>query len=112
MRTSNLSSTAKAIDCESSVVRPTLRYNTHPAKMASQTMQVEEVFEGDYQRVNPFSAESVKNAVRARRWDAKADRQITIANELSRLASDEYLEDIMQHARAMEVGRISPWIPP
>lgn len=44
------------------------------------------------------------NAVNARR----VDRQITIANELSRLASDEYLEDIMQHARAMEVGPMSP----
>lgn len=76
--------------------------------MAPHTMQVEEVFESDYQRANPFSAESARNAVHARRWDAKADRQITIANELSRLASDEYLEDIMQHARAMEVGPNRP----
>jgi len=30
-------------------------------------------------------------------------RQEVIANELSRLASDEYLEDIMQHMRHMEV---------
>lgn len=75
-------------------------------------MQVEEVFESDYQRANPFSAESVRNAVHARRWDAKVDRQITIANELSRLASDEYLEDIMQHARAMEVGLNPPDSPP
>lgn len=30
-------------------------------------------------------------------------RQDSIANELSRLAHDEYLEDIMQHARHMEV---------
>lgn len=69
--------------------------------MAPQNMQVEEVFESDYQRVNPFSAESGRNAGQNKRRDT---RQITIANELSRLASDEYLEDIMQHARAMEVG--------
>lgn len=68
--------------------------------MAHSTQQVEEVFESDYQRVNPFSAEAAVTAVHKR----KSDRQITIANELSRLASDEYLEDIMQHARAMEVG--------
>lgn len=30
-------------------------------------------------------------------------RQEMIANELSRLASDEYMEDIMQHVRHMEV---------
>lgn len=32
------------------------------------------------------------------------NRQEMIANELSRLASDEYLEDIMQHMRHMEVS--------
>ncbi len=32
------------------------------------------------------------------------NRQEMIANELSRLAGDEYLEDIMQHLRHMEVG--------
>jgi len=31
------------------------------------------------------------------------NRQELIGNELSRLASDEYLEDIMQHLRHMEV---------
>jgi len=31
------------------------------------------------------------------------NKQEMIANELSRLACDEYLEDIMQHVRAMEV---------
>lgn len=31
-------------------------------------------------------------------------RREMIANELSRLAGDEYLEDIMQHMRHMEVG--------
>jgi len=31
------------------------------------------------------------------------NKQETIANELSRLACDEYLEDIMQHMRHMEV---------
>lgn len=72
--------------------------------MAPHSTQVEEVFESEYQRVNPFSSEAAMNAVHAR----KVDRQIKIANELSRLASDEYLEDIMQHARAMEVGPIRP----
>ena len=32
------------------------------------------------------------------------NKQEMIANELSRLASDEYLEDIMQHMRHMEVS--------
>lgn len=32
------------------------------------------------------------------------NRQEMIANELSRLAGDEYLEDVMQHMRHMEVG--------
>ena len=32
------------------------------------------------------------------------NRQEMIANELSRLAGDEYLEDIMQHMRQMEVS--------
>lgn len=76
--------------------------------MAPHSMQAEEVFESDFPRANPFSAESARNAVHARRWDAKVERQIKIANELSRLASDEYLEDIMQHARAMEVGLDCP----
>jgi hypothetical protein len=31
------------------------------------------------------------------------NRQEMIANELSRLACDEYLEDVMQHMRHMEV---------
>lgn len=31
------------------------------------------------------------------------NRQELISNELSRLAADEYLEDIMQHLRHMEV---------
>lgn len=69
--------------------------------MAPHSTQVEEVFDdSDYQRVNPFSAEAALSAAHARR----VDKQIKIANELSRLVSDEYLEDIMQHARAMEVG--------
>lgn len=35
------------------------------------------------------------------------NRQEMIGNELSRLAGDEYLEDIMQHMRHMEV-RVPP----
>jgi hypothetical protein len=34
------------------------------------------------------------------------NRQEIIANELSRLAGEEYLEDIMQHMRHMEVRSI------
>lgn len=33
------------------------------------------------------------------------NKQEMIANELSRLACDEYLEDIMQHMRHMEVRK-------
>lgn len=36
------------------------------------------------------------------------NRQEMIANELSRLAGDEYLEDMIQHMRHMEVGPHSP----
>jgi len=35
------------------------------------------------------------------------NKQEMIANELSRLACDEYLEDIMQHMRHMEVREIA-----
>jgi len=35
------------------------------------------------------------------------NKQEIIANELSRLACDEYLEDIMQHMRHMEVRSCS-----
>lgn len=34
------------------------------------------------------------------------NKQEMIANELSRLACDEYLEDIMQHMRHMEVRHV------
>jgi hypothetical protein len=34
------------------------------------------------------------------------NKQEMIANELSRLACDEYLEDIMKHIHQMEVGNI------
>lgn len=43
------------------------------------------------------------------------NRQEMIANELSRLAGDEYLEDIMQHTRHLEVSdskaRLAPTFP-
>lgn len=35
------------------------------------------------------------------------NKQEMIANELSRLACDEYLEDIMQHMRHMEVRKMA-----
>ena len=76
--------------------------------MAPHSQPVEEVFESDFPRAHPFSAEQAANIVHARKWDAKVDRQITLAHERSRLASDEYLEDIMQHARHMEVGLPPP----
>jgi hypothetical protein len=41
-----------------------------------------------------------KEAAKMIAWN----RQELIANELSRLASDEYLEDVMQHLRHMEVS--------
>jgi hypothetical protein len=37
------------------------------------------------------------------------NKQEMIANELSRLACDEYLEDIMQHMRHMEVRETTGW---
>jgi hypothetical protein len=52
-----------------------------------------ETDEPQYSRVN--SREAAKLLAR--------NRQEMIANELSRMASDEYLEDIMQHMRHMEV---------
>lgn len=82
--------------------------------MAPNSQPAEEVFEdsaSEYPKVHPFSAERAASIVHARKWDAKVDKQITIAHELSRLASDEYLEDIMQHARHMEVGLSSPELP-
>lgn len=36
------------------------------------------------------------------------NKQEMIANELSRLAHDEYLEDIMQHMRHLEVSNFFP----
>ena len=38
------------------------------------------------------------------RWEAKVDGQMVIACKLSELASNEYLEDILQHAKHVEVG--------
>ena len=38
-----------------------------------------------------------------------SNRQDMIGNELSRLAGDEYLEDIMQHIRNMEVNILVQW---
>ena len=59
---------------------------------------------------NDFFVESDEPCQRMNMRDAAKmvarNRQEMIANELSRLAGDEYLEDIMQHMRHMEV-RIS-----
>lgn len=47
----------------------------------------------------PAPRVSVKDAARL----IARNKQEMIANNLSRLAADEYLEDIMQHIRHMEV---------
>lgn len=91
----------------STVIHSGFNFHKQSSKMAPHSQPVEEVFEPEYQRVHQFSAERAASLVHARRWDAKVDRQITIAHELSRLASDEYLEDIMQHARHMEVRSLA-----
>jgi hypothetical protein len=75
--------------------------------MASHSQLVEDMFsETEWQRVSPFSAAQAASLAHTRTWDAKVDRQITIAHKLWRLASNVYLEDITQHAMHMEV-RIS-----
>jgi hypothetical protein len=56
---------------------------------------------------NSFFVESDEPRQRMSMRDAAKmiarNKQEMIANELSRLACDEYLEDIMQHMRHMEV---------
>lgn len=56
---------------------------------------------------NTFFVESDEPRQRMNMRDAAKmiarNKQEMIANELSRLAHDEYLEDIMQHMRHMEV---------
>lgn len=65
-----------------------------------------------YPTDNTFFVESDEPTQRMNMRDAAKmlarNRQEMIANELSRLACDEYLEDIMQHMRHMEVrtGRV------
>jgi len=60
---------------------------------------------------NTFFVESDEPAQRLNMRDAAKmiarNKQEMIANELSRLACDEYLEDIMQHMRHMEVCAMS-----
>jgi hypothetical protein len=48
----------------------------------------------DSQQPRMYSREAAKIMAR--------NKQTIIANELSRLASEEYLEDIMQHLKQME----------
>ena len=63
-----------------------------------------------YSTDNTFFVESDEPAQRMNIRDAAKmlarNKQEMIANELSRLACDEYLEDIMQHMRHMEVWKI------
>jgi len=60
---------------------------------------------------NTFFVESDEPRQRMNMRDAAKlvarNKQEMIANELSRLACDEYLEDIMQHMRHMEVRYIA-----
>lgn len=60
-----------------------------------------------YQPDNTFFVESDESHQHMSMRDAAKmlarNKQEMIANELSRLACDEYLEDIMQHMRHMEV---------
>lgn len=62
-----------------------------------------------YQRCDTFFVENDDNGIFAARAEARdyarliaRQRQELMANELSRQASDEYLEDIMKHMRQME----------
>jgi hypothetical protein len=61
---------------------------------------------------NTFFVESDEPRQRVNMRDAAKmlarNRQEMIANELSRLACDEYLEDVMQHMRHMEVRWTGP----
>lgn len=63
-----------------------------------------------YSTDNTFFVESDEPTQRMNMRDAAKmlarNKQEMIANELSRLACDEYLEDIMQHMRHMEVWKI------
>jgi len=52
-----------------------------------------------YEQEQPARWLDAKEAAKLIAWN----RQELISNELSRLASDEYLEDIMKHLRQMEV---------
>lgn len=67
-----------------------------------------------YQPDNTFFVESDEISQRMTMRDAARmlarNKQEMIANELSRLACDEYLEDIMQHMRQMEVWQKTPRI--
>jgi glutamyl-tRNA reductase len=64
-----------------------------------------------YQPDNTFFVESDESNQHMSMRDAAKmlarNKQEMIANELSRLACDEYLEDIMQHMRHMEVNKNS-----
>lgn len=74
-------------------------FPTQSVKMASSA----------YQSDNTFFVESDEPSQRMTMRDAAKmlarNKQEMIANELSRLACDEYLEDIMQHIRQMEVRK-------
>ncbi len=64
-----------------------------------------------YSSDNTFFVESDEATQRMTMRDAAKmlarNKQEMIANELSRLACDEYLEDIMQHMRHMEVREVA-----
>ena len=66
-----------------------------------------------YPTCDTFFVEDSDNGVFTARADARdyskliaRQRQELMANELSRQASDDYMEDIMKHMRQMEVKRL------
>ena len=51
-----------------------------------------------------------RDELRERERFAKSQTQLAIAEELSQLASQEYLADILQHMEDMEVNRPAAYI--
>lgn len=71
-----------------------------------------------YQPCNTYFVEDPDNGVFAARADARdikkliaRQRQELMANELSRQASNDYMEDILKHMKQMEVKRLDYYHP-
>jgi hypothetical protein len=70
-----------------------------------------------FQPCDTYFVEDLDNGIFATQHDARdfkkliaRQRQELMANELSRLAADNYLDDIMNHMRQMEVKRLDFFI--